>query len=139
MTDHDSRHLVERFYEDVWNRADEMLARDILSPDLEFRGSIGEEWRGAEDFIQYMRKILSVFANYHCRIDDLIAAGDRAAAQMIFAGVHRGSLWGEAPTGKPISWAGAAFFTTGGGQIRRIWVLGDTESLKRAMGLLAKV
>lgn len=136
MADHESRWLVERFYNVVWNGADETVAREILSPDLEFRASIGEERRGVEDFIQYVRKIHAAFANYDCRIDDLIVAGDRAAAQMMFTGVHRGSLWGEAPSGKSIGWAGAAFFTTGGGQIRRIWVLGDTESLKRAAGLL---
>lgn len=136
MVDDESRCLIERFYNDVWNRADEAAAHAILNPDLEFRGSIGETRRGIGEFIQYMRKIHGVFADYHCRIDDLIAAGDRAAARMMFTGFHRGSLWGEAPTGKPISWAGAAFFTTGGGQIRRIWVLGDTERLKRALGLL---
>ena len=136
MTDHNSRRLVERFYNDMWNRADEDVARAILSPDLAFRGSIGELRQGAEGFILYMRKIHAAFADYHCRIDDLIATEDRAAAQMMFTGIHRGSLWGETPTGRPIGWAGAAFFTTGAGQIHRIWVLGDTEGLKRALGVL---
>jgi predicted ester cyclase len=136
MVDHESRRLVERFYNDMWNHADEDVARTILSPDLEFRGSIGELRRGTEGFIGYMRKIHAAFADYRCRIDDLIATGDRAAAQMMFTGIHRGSLSGEAPTGKAIGWAGAAFFTMGDRRITRIWVLGDTESLKRALGLL---
>jgi predicted ester cyclase len=136
MAEQDSRRLVERFYNDMWNHADEQVARAILSPTLAFRGSIGELRQGAEGFILYMRKIHAAFAQYHCRIDDLIAAEDRAAAQMTFTGIHSGSLWGEVPTGKPIGWAGAAFFTTGGGKIHRIWVLGDTENLKRALGVL---
>lgn len=137
MTDHESRRLVERFYHDMWNHADEGVARAILSPDLDFRGSIGELRQGAEGFIGYMRKIHAAFGDYHCRIDDLISTDDgRAAAQMMFTGVHRGPLWGETPSGKPIGWAGAAFFTTGGGRINRIWVLGDTEGLKRALGVL---
>lgn len=136
MADDDSRRLVERFYHDMWNRNDADVARAILEPALEFRGSIGEVRHGAEDFILYMRKIHAAFADYHCRIDDLVAAADRVAAQMMFTGRHRAALWGETPTGRPIGWAGAAFFATGGGRIRRIWVLGDTEGLKRALGVL---
>ena len=134
-SDHSTR-LIERFYADIWNRADEKTAREILSPDLEFRGSIGDALRGLDSFLPYVGKIRGAFAEYHCRIDDLIAAGGRVAARMTFAGIHRGSLFGEAPTLKPVSWAGAAFFTIEGNRITRVWVLGDTESLKRQLGLI---
>jgi predicted ester cyclase len=132
----DSRRLVERFYGDVWNRADENAAREILNADIEFRGSIGDALRGLEGFLAYVRRIHSAFAGYRCRIDDLITAGERAAARMTFAGTHQGSLFGETPTRKSVSWAGAAFFTIDGHRISRVWVLGDTESLKRQIGLL---
>lgn len=131
-----TRRLVERFYHEAWNNADASVARAILDANLEFRGSIGEARRGVDEFVEYMRRIHAVFGGYHCRIDDLIAAGDRAAAQMTFGGIHKGSLFGEEPTGMPVNWGGAAFFTTGAGRIRRVWVLGDTENLKRGLGLL---
>lgn len=125
--------LVRRFYEEVWNQADEAVAREILAADLSFRGSIGEERVGAEGFIDYMRKIHRAFADYHCRIDHLVAETDSAAARMTFAGLHCGSLWGERPTGHTVTWAGAAFFAVGDGQIASIWVLGDTETLRRQL------
>jgi hypothetical protein len=37
--------LIERFYNEVWNRADEVVAREILHPEFCFRGSLGEEKR----------------------------------------------------------------------------------------------
>ena len=43
--------LVERFYEEVWNRADETVAREILAEDFAFRGSLGPERRGQDGFI----------------------------------------------------------------------------------------
>ncbi|HEY7764382.1 MAG TPA: ester cyclase [Aestuariivirgaceae bacterium] len=129
-------HLVERFYADIWNRADETAARAILAPDLEFRGSIGDALRGLDGFLAYVRKIHGAFADYRCRIDDIIAAEKRVAARMTFAGIHRAPLFGEAPTLKPVSWPGAAFFTIEGSRIARVWVLGDTESLKRQLGLI---
>jgi steroid delta-isomerase-like uncharacterized protein len=131
MTEPLSAQLVRRFYVEVWNHADEALAREILAADLYFRGSIGEEHQGAEGFIAYMRKIHHAFADYHCRIDHLVAEADTAAARMTFAGLHCEPLWGEKPTGHTVSWAGAAFFTIRDGQIATIWVLGDTESLRR--------
>lgn len=125
--------LVRRFYEEVWNQADEAVAREILAADLSFRGSIGEERVGAEGFIDYMRKIHRAFADYHCRIDHLVAETDTAAARMTFAGLHCQSLWGERPTGHTVTWAGAAFFAVRDGQIATIWVLGDTETLRRQL------
>ena len=133
MTEPPSARLVRRFYDEVWNQADEAVAREILAADLSFRGSIGEERVGAEGFIDYMRKIHRAFADYHCRIDDLVAETASAAARMTFAGLHCDSLWGEKPTGHTVTWAGAAFFTIRDDQIATIWVLGDTDALRRQL------
>jgi len=35
------KRLVERFYHEVWNRADEVVAREILHPEFCFRGRRG--------------------------------------------------------------------------------------------------
>ena len=40
------KRLIERFYNELWNRADEVVAREILHPEFCFRGSLGEEKRG---------------------------------------------------------------------------------------------
>lgn len=49
--------LVEKFYFEVWNKADEQVAHEILHPDFRFRASLGPERRGPEGFISYMRSI----------------------------------------------------------------------------------
>ena len=78
------RLLVERFYFEVWNRADEAVAREILHPDFRFRASLGPERRGPQGFIGYMRSIHAALADYTCIIDDLLVAENRAAARMTF-------------------------------------------------------
>ena len=83
-----AKSLVERFYYEVWNRADESVARQILHRDFRFRASLGPERRGRDGFIEYMRSIHAALANYTCIIDDLIATEDRAAARMTFKGIH---------------------------------------------------
>lgn len=126
--------LIKRFYHEVWNEANEAVAREILHHEFRFRASLGPEKLGPDGFIEYMRLIHSALSGYTCTIEDIIEQGERAAARMHFAGVHRGTLFGVDPTGRPIAWAGAAFFTTDGSQITSLWVLGDVDAVKQQLG-----
>lgn len=107
--------LVERFYNLVWNKADETEARRILARDFRFRGSLGPELRGPDGFIAYMRSVHAALGGFTCQIDEVIAVGDQAAARMSFYGRHRGRFFGIEPSGQEIRWSGAAFFKTRGG------------------------
>ena len=125
--------LVERFYYEVWNQANEVVAREILHPEFRFRGSLGPESRGSEGFIEYLRSVHAALAHFTCIIDDLIATETRAAARMTFKGLHRGRFFDVEPTGREIRWSGGAFFTTDGKRIVELWVLGDVDSVKRQL------
>ncbi|HEX2843163.1 ester cyclase [Hyphomicrobium sp.] len=106
--------LVRRFYDVVWNRTDEQVAREILHPRFSFRASLGE---------------------YTCTIDELLVDGQKAAARMTVGGRHQGEFFGVSATGRSIAWAGAAFFETDGRQITRLWVLGDVDGVKQQLGV----
>ena len=82
-----------------------------------------------------MRSIHAALADYRCIIDDLIETDTRAAARMRFLGVHQASFFGVPATGREITWAGSAFFTTAGPQITELWVLGDIDAIKRQLGV----
>lgn len=125
--------LVERFYHIVWNKAEETEARRILARDFRFRGSLGPELRGPGGFIAYMRSVHAALGGFTCQIDELIAAGDHAAARMSFYGRHRGKFFGIEPSGREIRWSGAAFFKTGDGKIFELWALGDIEAVRRQL------
>jgi predicted ester cyclase len=129
-----TRRLVERFYREVWNQADEAVAGEILHPDFRFRASLGLERLGLAGFLDYMRSIYAALENYTCVIDDLIATERRAAARLRFHGIHRGPFFGVAPTRREIAWSGAAFFTTDRNRITELWVLGDVDAVKRQLG-----
>ena len=131
--------LIERFYHEVWNRADEAPAHEILAPDFRFRGSLGPEKRGVAGFIEYMRTVHAALADYTCTILEIIEQGERAAVRLRFAGVHRGPFFGVEPTGREIAWAGAAFFGFSGGRIAELWVLGDVDAVKAQLGAASGV
>ena len=98
--------LVEAFYFEVWNRADEDRARAILAESFRFRGSLGAERSGPDGFIAYMRDVHRALGDYRCIIDELVTDGDRAAARMRFTGKHRAEFLGVAATGRQVTWAG---------------------------------
>lgn len=127
--------LVRRFYDVVWNGADEQVAREILHPHFSFRASLGPERQGPEGFINYMQAIHAALGEYTCTIDELLVDGQKAAARMTFGGRHQGEFFGVSATGRSIAWAGAAFFETDGRQITRLWVLGDVDGVKQQLGV----
>ncbi len=128
------RALVQRFYDEVWNRADENVAREILAEDFRFRGSLGPEKVGQDGFIAYMRSVHRALGSYRCIIEDCVVAEDRVACRMLFTGVHQAEFFGVAATGREISWAGAAFFRIRNDCIAELWVLGDIEGIKAQLG-----
>jgi predicted ester cyclase len=123
--------LVGRFYDVVWNQADEAEARNILAADFRFHGSLGVELRGPGGFIAYLRAVHAALENFICTVEDMVATPDRAACRMRFTGKHQGKFFSAEPTGRDIRWQGAAFFTTSGGKITELWVLGDIDAVKR--------
>jgi steroid delta-isomerase-like uncharacterized protein len=125
--------LVRRFYDDVWNRWDDAALDDLLAEDFVFRGSLGDEVRGRDGFRGYRDKVRAGFPDFHNEVVELVTEGDRAAARLRYSGHHRGAILGVAASGALVSYDGAAFFAAEGGRLRRAWVLGDVEGLRRQL------
>lgn len=64
---------------------------------------------------------------------ELITDDRRAAARLRYTGTHAGPLYSIAATGRAFAYTGAAFFTTAGGFISDIWVIGDLDELRRQL------
>lgn len=120
---------VRIFYEVLWNSGTLSVASEILSDHFRFRGSLGAETTGRDAFLAYVQGVRSALADYRCDILDCVTEGDRAFAKMRFSGHHVASFRGFAPTGKPVSWLGAAHFRFDGPMIAELWVLGDLTGL----------
>lgn len=120
---------VEAFYGRIWNRGDFEAASDLLTDGFVFRGSLGAELQGRDEFLAYVRSVRFALADYHCDILECVAEGDRAFAQMRFSGRHVEPFRGFPPTGKPVHWLGAALFRFEGPAIAQLWVLGDLQGL----------
>src|ERR1043166_6803913 len=95
--------LVRRYYDEVWNRWDFSLADELIAESISFRGSLGVSVSGRREFKEYMRTVQRAFPDFHNRIEELIAEGDKVVARLTYTGTHQGALFGIEPTGKKIT------------------------------------
>src|SRR5438874_1954356 len=129
-----NKSLVRRYYEELWNRWNELLADELLAEGLSFRGSLGTVVRGRDGFRDYLRSVRRAFSDFHNHIDELVAEGDTVVARLTYTGTHRGELFGISPTGRRVTYAGVAVFRITEGRISEGWVLGDIRGLIEQLG-----
>jgi steroid delta-isomerase-like uncharacterized protein len=121
--------LIRRYYDELWNAWKFELAEEFIDQDFRFRGSLGRMVAGRGGLVGYMKHVQSAFPDYYNSIEELIAEDDRVVARLIYTGTHRGEIFGIAPTGHRIRYAGVGIFQIDGGRIIEGWVLGDLAGL----------
>jgi len=126
--------VVRRFYEELWNEWRFDVAAEIVATEVRFRGSLGSDLVGRDEFLRYVETVGDAFPDWHNRIDEMLASGDRVVTRMTWSGTHRAPLGDIEPTGASIQYSGAAFFRLSSGTIEEAWVVGDTAELWRALG-----
>lgn len=124
---------VRKFYEIIWNQHDKTEVPNVLHKDFTFRGSLGQEKRGHQGFLEYVGMVHKALADYECIIEELVCEPPKVFAKMRFTGIHRDEFMGYAPTQKTVSWAGCALFTFDGDKVSDLWVLGDLKSLEHQL------
>jgi steroid delta-isomerase-like uncharacterized protein len=125
--------LVDRFYDELWNRFDETMVSVLLHDDVRFRGSLGRDAQGHREFVEYMRMVHAAFPDFRNVVEEVVVEGDRAFARLAYSGTHRGAVLGVEPTGRRVQYAGAALFRVRDGRIASLWVLGDMYGLARQL------
>jgi predicted ester cyclase len=129
------KEVVRMFFKDMWDHADKSLIPAIFHPDFTFRGSLGPELRGYDQFAQYVDRVTGALGRYTCDILEMVEEDNKVWAKLRYHGYHRGELLGHAPTGRHVWWYGTPFFTFEGAKVRDLWVLGDVHGL---LGRLSK-
>jgi predicted ester cyclase len=124
---------VRKFYNVIWDEYNKDAIPSVLRGDLTFRGSLGQEKRGHEGFIEYLDFVHEALGGYASIIEELVEEGNKVFAKMTFTGVHQNDFMGYPPTDNRVSWKGCALFTFEGGLVADVWVLGDLKSLEEEL------
>ena len=125
--------LLNRYYEEMWNKWNFDLATELISDDFRFRGSFGLEVVGPEAFKGYMRLVQSAFPDFHNSIERSVSMPNEVVAQLTYTGTHKGEFLGIPGTGRRISYPGIAIFTQIGHRFSAGYVVGDRVLLLEAI------
>jgi steroid delta-isomerase-like uncharacterized protein len=133
----DNKALVRRMYEEVWNKRNLEVAKELISPshamqliDLPDSG-IGPE-AYARNVVQYVR----AFPDLKFTVLDMVAENDKVVALWNISGTHKGEFRGLAATGKKISVDGITISQLASGKIIDSYVSLDLWSMMQQLGVI---
>jgi len=124
---------VRKFYEVIWNQRNKQVIPEVLAEEFVFRGSLGQEKYGHVGFEEYLDMVHNALENYECHIIEMVIESEKIFVKLKFSGIHRNKFMGYAPTGKNVSWEGAALFHFSEGLVNSLWVLGDLKTLEQQL------
>ena len=82
------KEAVRVFYEEVWDHANVALVPQIFHPDFTFRGSLGPQLVGHEQFIGYVKFVTGALDRYTSDILALGEEGNQVFGKLRFHGYH---------------------------------------------------
>ena len=126
----DARTLTTRILLEIWNAKVPSLIPELYSDDCVIHTPDGEV-RGVEGSRRLYQTYIGAFPDVQFEIQQIIAEGDRAVAQLVFTGTHQGPLGKVPASGNPVRVANACFFRFAGGKLVEQQGVWDSLSLMR--------
>ena len=131
-----NKRVVQRFYEELWNRgnldvADELVAEDYIRHDLR----PGDAPPGPAGQKAVAEKFRAAFPDVRLEVEALVAEGDLVVARWTMTGTHSGAWADVAPTERRVRFSGVNFFRIADGKIAEIWNLRDDLGLSEQLGV----
>jgi steroid delta-isomerase-like uncharacterized protein len=133
----DNKVIVERLYEEVWNKRKLEFMDLLISPSHALHGpnfsgrAIGPE--------AYKRQVLLYTRGYpdlRFSIEDLIAEGEKVVCYWAISGTHKGEFLGIPATGKKISVDGITIHHITKGKIMDSYVSLDMWGMMQQLGVV---
>ena len=128
--------LVRRFYEEVWNRGNLVVAEEVFADDY-VRHDLrpGEAAPGAQGQMEIAAAFRRAFPDLDWTVDFVFGDGEYVAGRWTATGTHEGEWGGVAPTGRSVRFSGANLFRFGGdGKVVEIWNHRDDLGLMQQLG-----
>ena len=133
MSIEENKNIVRR-YQEAYNSndldaLDEVVAVDVLMPKI-----MPGMPSGLEGAKAVHRRSLLGMTDFHTRINDLIAEGDKVVARVTMTGTHTGDFWGFPATGNKVTFTGIYIARIENGKIVEHWGEEDGISLMQQIG-----
>ncbi len=137
MTMQANAHLIERYFEEVWNQGQVDVLDELLTSDyVNHSPGLPDPQPGPEGLKPIVRMMRAGIPDLHYTIEDLVIAADRVAAHVRMTGTHTGTFFGIAPTGKAIDVRQMQIEWIRAGRICQHWRITEDLNLMRQLGVI---
>ena len=133
----DNRHLVQRLFNDLFNKGNLAVADEIIAPNhVNHDPATPDFGKGPDGEKQIVTLYRKAFPDLHFTIDQIIDADEFVTTRYTSTGTHKGELRGIAPTNKAIRVEGMVINRISRGRIAESWVNWDALGLMEQLGVV---
>jgi steroid delta-isomerase-like uncharacterized protein len=133
-TETENTALARAWHEDVINRRNPAMLRDILAPKAAHHAAGGYPKLMDESGIAAMMgDFLSAFPDLRYTFDKFIAKDDYVVERYTATGTEQGPFAGRPPSGRTATWTGINIFRIECGKIAEVW--SEVDAVSRAQQL----
>jgi steroid delta-isomerase-like uncharacterized protein len=126
--------LVERFFEEVWNKGNLDLVDELFTPDFEEHNAPPGAMRGHKGYKASVNMFRSAFPDIKFSLDQVLAEDHRVALRLTGRGTHKGNFMGIPPSGKQVTFSGMTFIHIKDGKFSDRWGISDMPGLLMQLG-----
>jgi len=108
---------------------------DIIAPDFHYRDSPPV---GIEGVVRGLRDLHAGLSDITCELHQCVCADDWCAFRYVVSGTHTGLFFGQAPTGRRITWSGADFMKLRDGKLFELWSVQESLPLMEGIGAVVR-
>ncbi len=141
MSEEQSKAIVSRFYDELWNErnlnvADEIFAADCVTHQLQSGAETVAVARNPEAVKHHVEEWLAGFPDLRFTVEQMLVEGERVTTQSVMRGTHTGVWLGIAPTNKEVSVRLSVIHRVADGKIVEDWVLVEALGFFQQLGLV---
>ncbi len=127
----ENKALVRRFIES-YNKRNLDLIDDFVAADyIDHTNQVDRE-----GLKQLFNMGLTAFPDWHERIEDIIAEGEKVWVRLSYTGTHKGEFMGLPPTGKKITSKAVDIYRIINGKLAEYWNVTDNLSIQKQIGAI---
>lgn len=130
-------HLLQRWFEEVWNQGREAAIDEMAAPDMIAHGLVdasGKPIVGPAKFKEFWRQFREAFPDIHIEVHDALTDGDKQIVRCTARGTHQGRSLGFAATHRPIKFTGTVIARVKDGRFAEAWDNWDFHGLYQQLG-----
>ena len=128
--------IIQRIFDQAFNQGDLKTVDELLAADSVTHTPTWGMPNNRVGLKQLIAGFRTAFPDLHCTVEDEIQQGDKSAAHCKIRGTHKGSIFGNPPTGRLVEVQGIIFANIENGRIVEAWILVDQMGMLQQLGIV---